>query len=54
MPQTDADAKVILLVEDNLHNRRIFSGILRHYGYEVQEAVNGERLWRWLAASSPT
>jgi two-component system, cell cycle response regulator DivK len=41
MPQTDADSKVILLVEDNLHNRRIFSGILRHYGYEVQEAVNG-------------
>lgn len=41
MPQTDADSKLILLVEDNLHNRRIFSGILRHYGYEVREAVNG-------------
>ncbi len=41
MPQTNADSKLILLVEDNLHNRRIFSGILRHYGYEVEEAVNG-------------
>lgn len=37
----DGNSKVILLVEDNLHNRRIFSGILRHYGYDVREAVNG-------------
>lgn len=35
-------AKRVLLVEDNLHNRRIFAGILRHYGYDVTEAVNGE------------
>ena len=34
-------AKTILLVEDNLHNRRIFAGILTHYGYTVREAVNG-------------
>lgn len=34
-------AKTILLVEDNLHNRRIFAGILSHYGYRVEEAVNG-------------
>ncbi len=31
----------ILIVEDNLHNRRIFSSILNHYGYQVLEAVNG-------------
>ncbi len=28
-------------MEDNLHNRRIFAGILTHYGYTVLEAVNG-------------
>ena len=31
----------VLLVEDNLHNRRIFAGILTHYGFEVHEVVNG-------------
>ena len=34
--------KVVLLVEDNLHNRRIFSQVLAHYGFEVVEADNGE------------
>ncbi len=34
--------KKILLVEDNLHNRRIFSSVLTHYGFEVREAVDGE------------
>ena len=33
--------KKVLLVEDNLHNRRIFARILSHYGYQVVEAVNG-------------
>jgi two-component system, cell cycle response regulator DivK len=33
--------RTVLLVEDNLHNRRIFAGILIHYGYAVKEAVNG-------------
>lgn len=31
----------ILLVEDNLHNRRIFAGVLTHYGYRVREAITG-------------
>ncbi len=35
--------KTILLVEDNLHNRQIFAGILTHYGYTVKEATNGEQ-----------
>jgi two-component system cell cycle response regulator DivK len=34
--------KKILLVEDNLHNRRIFSGVLTHFGFEVREAVDGQ------------
>jgi two-component system cell cycle response regulator DivK len=33
--------RTILLVEDNLHNRRIFTSILTHYGFTVREAVNG-------------
>jgi CheY-like chemotaxis protein len=33
--------RTILLVEDNLHNRRIFTSVLTHYGFEVREAVNG-------------
>lgn len=33
--------RTVLLVEDNLHNRRIFAGILTHYGFVVQEAHNG-------------
>ena len=37
----EGSGKTVLLVEDNLHNRRIFAGILRHYGYAVREAVNG-------------
>ncbi|MCA9670224.1 MAG: response regulator [Myxococcales bacterium] len=33
----------MLLVEDNLHNRRIFAGVLKHYGFEVHEAENGQQ-----------
>ena len=32
----------VLLVEDNTDNREVYSTILRHVGYEVIEAVNGE------------
>ena len=35
--------KAVLLVEDNLHNRRIFCGILTHYGFKVREAEDGEQ-----------
>ena len=31
----------ILLVEDNLHNRRIFQGVLAHAGFRVVEAEDG-------------
>ena len=33
----------ILLVEDNLHNRRIFQGVLSHAGFHVVEAEDGAR-----------
>lgn len=49
----DGDLKLILLVEDNLHNRRIFSGILRHYGYDVREAVNGAEAVEMASSLKP-
>ncbi len=38
-----AAAKIILLVEDNLHNRRIFQGVLVHAGFQVVEADDGQK-----------
>jgi CheY-like chemotaxis protein len=34
--------KTVLLVEDNEDNRIVYSTILRHFGYIVTEALNGE------------
>ena len=34
--------KTVLLVEDNEDNRIVYSTILRHFGYRVTEALNGE------------
>ena len=33
---------VVLLAEDNDDTRRVYGLILRHYGYQVEEATNGE------------
>ena len=37
-----ANGKTVLLVEDNEDNRIVYSTILRHFGYNVTEALNGE------------
>src|SRR6478735_342602 len=34
--------KTVLLVEDNEDNRIVYSTILKHFGYDVTEALNGE------------
>ena len=34
--------KVVLLVEDNDDNRNVYSLLLRHVGYEVVEATDGQ------------
>lgn len=34
---------LILLVEDNLHNRKIFQGVLAHAGFQVVEAEDGQK-----------
>src|SRR5690606_41855247 len=36
------NGKTVLLVEDNEDNRIVYSTILRHFGYTVTEALNGE------------
>ena len=35
--------KTVLLVEDNPHNRKIFSGMLTHSGFSVVEAEDGHQ-----------
>lgn len=36
------NGKTVLLVEDNEDNRIVYSTILKHFGYNVTEALNGE------------
>jgi two-component system, cell cycle response regulator DivK len=35
-------ARTVLLIEDNEDNRIVYSTILRHYGFNVLEALTGE------------
>ena len=49
----DAPAPTVLLVEDNLHNRRIFQGILAHAGLRVIEAEDGAKALAAVAAERP-
>lgn len=44
---------LVLLVEDNVHNRAIFAQVLAHYGYEVREAENGEQAVRLATELRP-
>ena len=42
MASDGSNGKRVLLVEDNEDNRIVYSTILRHFGYQVTEALNGE------------
>ena len=44
---------IILLVEDNLHNRRIFQGVLAHAGFQVVEAEDGQKALDAVAQRRP-
>lgn len=46
-------AKVVLVVEDNEDNLLIVATILRHYGYQVLQAADGETGLEVAAASKP-
>jgi CheY-like chemotaxis protein len=45
--------KTVLLVEDNPHNRRIFSGMLVHAGLRVVEAEDGQQALDLAQAEVP-
>jgi two-component system, cell cycle response regulator DivK len=45
--------KTVLLVEDNPHNRKIFSGMLTHSGFEVVEAEDGQQALDAVAKALP-
>ena len=45
--------QTVLLVEDNQDNLNIYSTILRHYGYEVLEATDGETAIELARAQHP-
>src|SRR5256885_15728306 len=47
------NGKTVLLVEDNPHNRKIFSGMLAHAGFRVVEAVDGNEALARLGPELP-
>jgi two-component system cell cycle response regulator DivK len=49
----DPNGKTVLLVEDNPHNRKIFSGMLTHHGFRVREAETGEIALASVAEERP-
>lgn len=49
----DSNGKTVLLVEDNLDNRTIYSTILRHHGFQVTDAVSGEEALERAAEDRP-
>jgi two-component system cell cycle response regulator DivK len=47
------NGKTVLLVEDNPHNRKIFSGMLAHAGFRVVEAIDGNEAMKLVVAEKP-
>jgi CheY-like chemotaxis protein len=45
--------RTVLLVEDNPHNRKIFSGMLTFHGFRVVEAETGDKALERVAAEPP-
>jgi two-component system cell cycle response regulator DivK len=45
--------RTILLVEDNPHNRKIFSGMLSHAGFRVVEAEDGNEALAKATSEKP-
>ena len=50
---TNGRQPTILLVEDNLHNRRIFQGVLTHAGFHVVEAEDGGKALAAVSQQRP-
>jgi two-component system cell cycle response regulator DivK len=47
------NGKTVLLVEDNPHNRKIFSGMLSHAGFRVVEAIDGNEALVKVTSEKP-
>ncbi|HRI53462.1 MAG TPA: response regulator [Pseudomonadota bacterium] len=45
--------QTILLVDDDIHNQKIFETVLRHSGFRVRMAANGEEALREARADLP-
>jgi two-component system cell cycle response regulator DivK len=45
--------KTVLLVDDDVHNQRIFEKVLRHAGFVVHQAASGEEALREARAHLP-
>jgi two-component system cell cycle response regulator DivK len=50
---TEPIGKTVMLVEDNPHNRKIFSGMLAHAGFRVVEAEDGYQALEKVKAEKP-
>ncbi len=48
-----ADPFIVLLVDDDLHNRRIFETVLRHHGFHVLLATGGDEALRLAQEHMP-
>lgn len=46
-------SQTILLVDDDIHNQKIFETVLRHSGFVVRQASNGEEALREARAHHP-
>ena len=48
-----AKTLTVLLVDDNIHNQKIFETVLRHSGFAVRQAGNGEEALREARTHHP-
>ncbi|MFO0623220.1 MAG: response regulator [Polyangia bacterium] len=48
-----AKISTVLLVDDDIHNQKIFETVLRHSGFVVRQASNGEEALREARAHHP-
>ncbi|MBL8635759.1 MAG: response regulator [Myxococcales bacterium] len=48
-----AKISTVLLVDDDIHNQKIFETVLRHSGFAIRQASNGEEALREARAHHP-
>lgn len=53
MTNTSTNNHTVLLVDDDVHNQRIFDTVLRHAGFKVRMAATGDEALREARAHLP-